>query len=345
MVLSKEQCLNLRGIAILIIAIHNYVDHLLRIHCNEMFYSQSATEAFLENIFTRNAGWYLVSFAGWAAVALFFFLSGYGLTKKYGSSCQGGFSHISYFKNHVIKLWKLFIPIYLLYVITHTFLFDHPFHIRVILTTVTFLVNILSYGNNDFPIYPGAYWFFGAIMQFYLLFIVFRKLKIRWLCVLCLLFLAVHYFVLYCTSEDTMTWVRHNFLGWGAPFILGMIAARVPLSILNNHRVTLAICIASLLILVCCLTNRFLSPFTELFTVSFFISLTHLTGPFKVMSFIGVISPSIFVVHPYVRMLFYNYFSNPNHPFMMIIIYIIPVIALSWIYHQIINITEKEGSH
>lgn len=340
MELSKEHCLNIRGIAILIIAIHNYVDHLLRIHCNEMFYSNSATKVFLENFFSENGVWYLLSFAGWIAVSLFIFLSGYGLTKKYGSPCTDGFNQINYLKCHVIKIWKLFIPIYLLFIITLTFLFDHPFHGRVVLTTVTFLVNLLSYGNNNYPIFPGVYWFVGVIVQFYIVFIALSHLNTKQLCLLCLAFLAIHYFALYFTSEDTMIWIRHNFLGWGAPFVFGMITARESFDILNSLRVKLAICVVSLLILACCITNKFLSPFTELFTVLFFITLITSIRSSKVLSFLGLISPCVFVVHPYVRLLFFNYFSSPSHPFTMVIVYLIPVILLSWVYYLIIK--EKE---
>ena len=66
--LTKEQCLNIKGIAIFIIMVHNFVDHLLGINCNEMYYTQYVTDAFLANLFTKSFHlqvglWWLISFS------------------------------------------------------------------------------------------------------------------------------------------------------------------------------------------------------------------------------------------------------------------------------------------
>ena len=57
--LTKEQCLNIKGLAIFIIMVHNFVDHLLGINCNEMYYTQYVTDAFLANLFTKSSLWYI----------------------------------------------------------------------------------------------------------------------------------------------------------------------------------------------------------------------------------------------------------------------------------------------
>ena len=86
MELSRQQCDNIKGYAILLIVVHNFVDHLLGIHCNEMAYSQANTDAFLSGVFSSAAVWQLFSFAGWVGVVMFLFLSGYGLMRKYGTA-------------------------------------------------------------------------------------------------------------------------------------------------------------------------------------------------------------------------------------------------------------------
>ena len=108
--MSKEQSSFIKGLGILLIMVHNFVDILLNIASNEMSFSQKATDAFLAHVFTADSLWYIFSFAGWIGVPLFFFISGYGLTKKYNATntIKAG----TYIKNHVVKLWKLMLPIF-----------------------------------------------------------------------------------------------------------------------------------------------------------------------------------------------------------------------------------------
>ena len=45
-------------------------------------------------------------------MALFIFLSGYGLTVKYGTrELRCG----PYIKSHLVKLWRLLVPVYIIY--------------------------------------------------------------------------------------------------------------------------------------------------------------------------------------------------------------------------------------
>ena len=306
--------------------VHNFVDILLDISSNEMAYSPKATDTFLANLFTADAFWYIISFAGWIGVPLFFFMSGYGLTKKYDAATALNFG--KYFKNHVIKLWKLLIPVFLVYT------FIYRTNIQSVIAQMTFTINFLSYGKNGFYIDPGVYWFFGAILQFYLLFVLFRKLNTRWLWVLCAVFLLVHYFMLYCVSNDTMEWMRHNFLGWGIPFLLGMIAARGHVTI--SKHTNLIICIASFFVLCVCLVHKPLTPFVEVSTIVFLVTLSRMVTT-RWICFIGVISPSIFVIHPLVRMLMYSLYFKPEHVLVLTLIYIVIVIFLSWIHHKLMK--------
>lgn len=332
MELSRERCHSIKGIAILMIMIHNFVDELMGINCNEMAYSLKTTQIFLDHLFTSDALWYILSYCGWIGVPLFFFLSGYGLTKKYDekSTLKPG----AFIKNHVIKLWLLLIPVYLIFYCIYTT------NIKSAIAQLTFTNVILSYGKNGFFIDPGPYWFFGAILQFYLLFIIFRKLKTRWLWALCGVFLAIHYFALYAVDDTTMKWIRHNFLGWGMTFLLGMIAARSNWDI--SKRTNALLCIASLIGLAFCLITKWMAPFVEVCTIVFLVTLSRMFTA-KWLGFIGIISPSIFVLHPFVRMLFYSVVPGCyDYPFIMTIIYTVIVILLSWVHHLILNETNKK---
>lgn len=331
--LSKYQCNNIKGFAILLILIHNYVDHLLHIDCNEFVFSQKNCDIFIDNFFTKDAFWYIISYAGWIGVPLFFFLSGYGLSKKYGNNAKSiDYGH--YIKNHIIKLWKLLIPVYVLcFILTH-YVFGRMHNIKSAIAQITFTINFLHFYDNDFILYPGVYWFFGAILQFYLLFLLIRKLSSKWLFVLCVIFILIHYYVLYFIDSDMMYWVRHNFLGWGVPFIFGMIAARKNISIPKHTNYY--ICAGSFIALCVCLTTKAVAPFVEIFTIILLVIFSNLYTS-KWSHFLGIISPSIFVIHPFVRALYFNLFYFPDYPLIMTIIYVIPVIYLSRLHHRLLN--------
>lgn len=337
---SRKQCHNIKGIAILLITIHNFVYRMLSIHCNEMVFSQQYCDTFLNNVFTKNAFWYIISYAGWIGVPLFFFLSSYGLSKKYNTN-NDWFNYWTYIKNHITKLWKLLIPMFLLYVAFSLF-FKYPHNLESFISQITFTINILSYGNNDFRLDPGVYWFFGAILQFYILFLVVRKLSNRWLFVLCIVFFAIHYAAIYFGDEYTMKWIRHNFLGWGVPFVLGMLAARINISIPKH--IHYIICVCSFLLLCASLTIKAIAPFVEISTIMLFVSISILFTT-NWLVYLGLISSSIFVVHPFVRMLYFNTFCASNYPLAMTLIYLITVITLSIIHHYILNNTNKHHNN
>ena len=145
--------------------------------------------------------------------------------------------------------------------------------------------------------------------------------------------LALHYFFLYNTNDDTMWWFRQNCIGWGAPFLLGMIAARTRWQ--PSKRWLAILCPVSLVALFLCLTIKALIPITEVSTILFFGSLTLLLN-FKAINAIGIISASIFVIHPFMRMVLYKALSNCNIGIAaMVAIYVISALALSILHHLI----------
>jgi peptidoglycan/LPS O-acetylase OafA/YrhL len=339
--LTKRQCIIIKGLAISLIVLHNIVHLLLNIPCNEWSYDYERTSLFLANLFTTSSIWYILSYAGWIGVALFIFLSGYGLTKKYNQH-QTEFKFFPYLKNHIIKLLKLLIPIYVLYVLLDWGVFHHSTNIISVLAHMTCTINILMYGDSPFILSPGVYWFFGLILQLYILFAFIRKLSTKWLWALALGFLLFNYFILYFVSEDTMLWCRLNFMGWGDPFVLGMIAAKTNISVIEKHKSLVGL--LSFIVLCASLITKPLTPFIELSTILCFISISYACDN-RWVYYLGILSPSIFVIHPFIRMLFMNCFWHPYHPFIMTVLFIIPVILFSWAHHVILAKTDKLIKH
>ncbi len=157
--ISREQSATLKGLAITIIIVHNFVDHLLEIKCNEMSFNQERVDIFLSNVFSENSFWYILSYAGWIGVPVFLFLSGYGLTRKYNQK-QTEFNIFSYLQHHIVKLVKLFLPLYVIYVFFDWGIFSNANNIKSIVAHMTFTINFFAYGENDFRMEPGVYWFF-----------------------------------------------------------------------------------------------------------------------------------------------------------------------------------------
>ena len=328
MMLTREQCNGLKGYAILLIMIHNYVDHIMGMSCNEMAYSQEATTDFIAMVTTQPSIWHFFSFTGWIGVALFLFASGYGLARKYG---DGDIDKTSFIRRHVIKLWVLLAPVYIIYVAVQYYWCGEPHNWQSIIAQLTFTTNILSYGDNGFVIEPGVYWFFGAILQFYLLFLFIRKWSEGKLMIALAGALALNYAFLYLTTDDTMWWFRQNCIGWCAPFLLGMIAAK---SLYKPAKSWLWVLLpTSLAALYLCITIKAFIPLTELCTVLFFGSLVLLMN-LKPINVFGMISASIFVIHPFIRMILYQALGNSTLSISaMVAIYFVLVLAFSLLHH------------
>ena len=330
MTLTREQCNGMKGYAILLIMIHNYVDHIMGMGCNEMAYSPSATADFAAMATTQFSIWHFFSFSGWIGVALFLFVSGYGLTRKYG---DGSINKPLFIRRHVVKLWMLLAPVYILYVVVQHYWCGEPHNWQSVIAQLTFTINLLSYDDNGFVIEPGVYWFFGAILQFYLVFLFIRKWPVKWLVMAMIGALMLHYAFLYHTSDDTMWWFRQNCIGWGAPFLLGMIAAKVSW---EPSRLWLWVLIpASLAALYLCMTIKILIPFTELCTILLFCSLSLLIN-LKFINAVGLISASIFVIHPFIRMALYQSLGNSALTISaMVAIYLALVLVFSILHHLV----------
>lgn len=330
MELTRTQCHSIKGYAILLIVIHNFVDHLLGIQCNEMAYRQENTDAFLAGVASRDAVWQVLGFAGWIGVALFLFVSGYGLTRKYGDGpLQAG----SFVKSHAVKLWRLLVPVYLLYFVLYHYVFMQDHNWPSAIAQLTFTINLLDYGDNRFLTEPGVYWFFGAIMQCYLLWLAIRRLDAKWLWAIAIASLVINYVTIYALSADASWWVRQNAIGWLAPFVLGMLAARSRWS--PSRRVLALVCPLAFAALAAALTVKALAPLTEVFTVLAFIGLTSLYRG-RLMARVGVISASLFVIHPLVRMICYNTMTGCTWPTWALVgLYLVAVFALSCLFSKI----------
>ena len=175
--LTKDDTQIIKGIAIIAIVLHNYF-HIFNgvVRENEFGYSpdnflmlwSSLQDSFLH--FVVN----FISMYGHYGVVAFFFVSGYGLAKKYKDRELKG----DFILKNAIKLWKLFVPILICFVglaiikafITEDFLSASE-HIGIVLCKA--LSRILFLSNfSEYTVFwvSGPWWFFSAIFQMYVLY-------------------------------------------------------------------------------------------------------------------------------------------------------------------------------
>ena len=127
-------------------------------------------------------------------------------------------------------------------------------------------------------------------------------------------------------------WCRINAIGWGAPFLLGMIAAKTPLNL--SKRQNAIVCILSAAMMFLCVTNKCLVPLSEISGVILGVSLSRIVR-LKVLAWLGGISASIYVVHPLLKMVFYE--MEPNSIHLSMAVYFVLSIALSWLYSLLVK--------
>lgn len=337
--LSREQGNNIKGWAIIFIALANMFRHVLHMTSNEMAYSPVATQLYRSHVFASDSYAYSIGFLGWYGVVLFVFLSGFGLTRKYGDNL-GGLSTWDYFKRHVVKLWKLMLPLMLLYVVLDGLLYDgwSNYNVWELMRQALFVINFLDFDNLT----PGTYWFFGLIIQFYLLYaLVVRRMGNRWLLAVAVLGLVILYLNAYLSTEVVSKWIRHNFTGWITPFALGVVFART-MPKLPARTVAALVAVGAFLLFGVSAAVRCGLPLSELFVIAALVSLA-IAMPWRPVAYVGRISSSVFVVYPLVQLAMKPWLRHDASLPYFAALYLVAVIAASALHYFIMHLNKKRA--
>ena len=241
----------------------------------------SNAEYFLNNI-TNHPILGSISYLGWLGVPMFFFLSGYGLQKKYGGKIHNQFSFI---KKHYLKLLCLAGPIIIIN--------NLHAHIKIvhILGQLTFLNNI-PFENN---ILPAAFWYLRVALQFYILYaLFFFRIKPKYL-----LFSGIVISICFIFIDDQVTRLfKYHFIGWFLDFALGCYFA------VNNNCIKQIekkgyIFFFFVILLISCV-NKHLWIFCDTISILFLLSIKRFIN-IKLLIHIGTLSAVLYVTHPLVR--------------------------------------------
>lgn len=334
----------MRGLAIIGIFLHNYC-HWLGPMVKENEYTFNA-----ENVTRMNHALvhpdgqlplHLLSFFGHYGVPVFLFLSGYGLFKKY-QDVQAPVGRFLY--THYLKLFRMMAVGFALFIAVDT-LNPPSWHydsLKVISQLLMFN-NLLP--RPDKMIWPGAFWFFGLMMQFYLLYrlVLHRR---HWGITALLMALCVIVQLQLPPLSETMNRYRYNFMGGMLPFGLGLLYAQFHKSATLwgddsvKQSAALLVCIA----LAYYLSQSFLgwtfAPavicVATLLTAKLLARAAVMAWLYRALCWMGGISAALFVTHPITRKLIIP-ISRHGQPYLGLLLYIVASIALAWVADKLIK--------
>ena len=161
MQLSKNDSTYIKGLAIILIAFHNFL-HLLppKYPCNEFYFYSRNIYIILANLSLKESINILFSFVGYTGIYIFFFLSGYGLTKQIEKK-QNNPQY--YAIKRISRLWFLLFVGVIWYIIIN--IGDVNYSHILYKLTLTDNFSLARVNNISIP-----WWFLSCLTQLYLLF-------------------------------------------------------------------------------------------------------------------------------------------------------------------------------
>lgn len=349
--LTRNECTAMRGIAILAIVLHNYCHFISKIvQENEYQFFVSHNEQLWQVISHPDEllPVHLLSFFGHYGVPVFLFLSGYGLVRKYETS-DDSCPLVRFVRYNYLKLLRMLIVGFSLFICVDMVTPGRfQFHWDNVIAQLLMYINVLP--EPEKTIWPGIYWFFGLMMELYIVYRLLFYRRSSWiavaLIVVCWLLQA------FCDPEgETLNRLRYNCIGGLLPFGLGIIAARVRTLRTGSTTPTDSAYapygpILWLLVFILSVALVFAMSFnfyTWLLWIPVFIILGTIAlvkampkWMLSIVTWFGNISAAMFVAHPIARKLFITV-AWKQDIYDGLMLYIIAVIAISWAVKQLID--------
>lgn len=331
MEISRTQSSVMRGVGILMICLHNHLHMISPVkECEFAFYPERVQTLLHAPLSVWRVVEYALSFFGWYGVAVFMFLSGYGLVRKHEAAGAPTMHAGRYLWRNYAKLLILLIPGYCLYMLARRTLFPAD----EIMYHVTMLSNFVLPNDID----PGVYWYFGLTMQLYVVYLLFYYCRGRaWLWVTAAVTLVAGLVLALLPPSPLHTGLRHNSVLWLPAFVMGVAVARYgkqwrPLQQMLDHGwVALALLTVLWVATSLIAATWVLSP---LLAVLWLWVLSHLIHrrqgvASRIMAYVGAISAGLFVIHPSVRFLSYGLLAGGHSHAMVVTCYLAVCIPLA----------------
>lgn len=332
----------MRGIAILGIILHNYC-HWLSFAVKECEYTfkSDCCDGLMQVMGSPDAYLpvHLLSFFGHYGVPVFLFLSGFGLVRKYEQQ-PDTLTPVQFLWHHYKKLFTIMAVGFAAFIILDA-LTPGSFTFRWynVLAQLLMVINLLPEPNRI--ITPGPYWFFGLMMQLYLVYRLFIYRRHNGVAV-ALVLLCWLVQVVCAPESDSLNRLRYNCIGGMLPFCAGVLFARMPLWQTLSARMTRWHW---------CAGGALLSAVAVLFCFDyqtwFWVPLLAVGATLAAVKMLprafltplvwtGGISAALFVTHPMLRKIFIP-ISRHGDVYDGLMLYLISSLVVAWIFARIIS--------
>ena len=340
-VLSRSECSAMRGIAIMAIMLHNYCHFIGRIvKENEYLYLERNNERLWHVLSNPDEllPVHLLSYFGHYGVPVFLFLSGFGLVLKYEGASDAA-SAPRFLRYHYLKLLRMLIVGFTLFLMVDAVTPGRfAFHWDNVLAQLLMYINVLP--EPDKTIWPGIYWFFGLMMELYIVYRLLLWRRSSWivagLVVVCWLLQA------FCDVDgDTLNRLRYNCIGGMLPFGAGILFARYASQwgFWPSSRwlwgVLAVVSVGLTLLMSFSFQSWLWIPLVIIIGTMAWVKLMPACVQ-KLFVWLGAISAAMFVAHPIARKLFITVAWRQDI-YDGLMLYLIVAIALSWAVKQVID--------
>ena len=353
--LTRAECNALRGIAILGIFLHNFC-HWLNpvVKENEYQYFQHNVDWFAQCAARVNELFpaHVISFFGHYGVPVFLFLSAYGLEMKYGNG-QGKAPDgrrvvvSSFVRYHYLKLLKMMIVGFICFTVVDA-MTAGSWHYNVAQIVGQLLMINNFYDQPDRNIWPGPFWFFGLMLQLY---VVYRLLLYRrhwgWTVGLMVVCTVAQLFM--DPEGENLNYWRYNFMGGMLPFGLGLLFARYGNKVMlvnltfGSFLMSWVVCSFFIVSASGSFYTWVIVPALVCYASVYFIK-TVSTLPLPllrarigyVLGWLGNVSAALFVIHPAIRKVFITV-SRQGDIYTGLLLYAIASLGAAWLVMKLMR--------
>lgn len=353
--LSRAECNALRGIAILGIFLHNFC-HWLNpvVKENEYQYFQHNVDWFAQCAARVNELFpaHVISFFGHYGVPVFLFLSAYGLEMKYGNG-QGKAPDgrrvvvSSFVRYHYLKLFKMMIVGFICFTVVDA-MTAGSWHYNVAQIVGQLLMINNFYDQPDRNIWPGPFWFFGLMLQLY---VVYRLLLYRrhWGWTVGLMAVCTVAQLFMDPEGENLNYWRYNFMGGMLPFGLGLLFARYGNKVMlvnltfGSFLMSWVVCSFFIVSASGSFYTWVIVPALVCYASVYFIK-TVSTLPLPllrarigyVLGWLGNVSAALFVIHPAIRKVFITV-SRQGDIYTGLLLYAIASLGAAWLVMKLMR--------
>ncbi len=353
--LTRAECNALRGIAILGIFLHNFC-HWLNpvVKENEYQYFQHNVDWFAQCAARVNELFpaHVISFFGHYGVPVFLFLSAYGLEMKYGNG-QGKAPDgrrvvvSSFVRYHYLKLFKMMIVGFICFTVVDA-MTAGSWHYNVAQIVGQLLMINNFYNQPDRNIWPGPFWFFGLMLQLY---VVYRLLLYRrhWGWTVGLMAVCTVAQLFMDPEGENLNYWRYNFMGGMLPFGLGLLFARYGNKVMlvnltfGSFLMSWVVCSFFIVSASGSFYTWVIVPAIVCYASVYFIkTVSTLPLPWLrarigyVLGWLGNVSAALFVIHPAIRKVFITV-SRQGDIYTGLLLYAIASLGAAWLVMKLMR--------